>query len=33
VKISGGTGIVEFYRDKDFTGNYKLQHTLTLFTK
>lgn len=33
VKIGGGTGIVEFYRDKDFTGNYTLQHTLTLFTK
>jgi hypothetical protein len=33
VKISGRTGIVEFYRDKEFTGNYKLQHTLTLFTK
>lgn len=33
VKIGGGTGIVEFYRDKNFTGDYKLQHTLTLFTK
>ena len=33
VKISGGTGVVEFYRDKDFNGNYTLRHTLTLFTK
>jgi predicted phosphodiesterase len=33
VKISGGTGLVEFYRDKDFTGNYALLHSLVLFEK
>jgi predicted phosphodiesterase len=33
VKISGGTGVVEFYRDKDFTGNYTLRHSQILFSK
>lgn len=33
VKISGGTGLVEFYRDKDFTGNYALLHSVVLFDK
>jgi hypothetical protein len=33
VKISGGKGLVEFYRDKDFTGNYALLHSLVLFEK
>jgi len=33
IKISGGTGIAEFYRDQKFTGDYTLRQTLTLFTK
>jgi predicted phosphodiesterase len=33
VKISGGTGVVEFYRDQKFNGDYALLHSLTLFSK
>lgn len=31
IKVSGGTGVAEFYRDKDFNGNYTLRKSLVLF--
>jgi hypothetical protein len=33
IRINGGTGVAEYYRDQKFTGTYTLRQTVTLFGK